>query len=164
MDFNKFFSELKRRNVYKVALAYTITSWLLAQIVALAAETFQAPDWVTKIVFVLLVIGFPIALILAWAFELSPQGMIRTSSTASQENPYPLSKKKPFTSNLLIGVLALIIIGQFAYNKYRGDEPAIADGLENSIAVLPFDDLSSEGDTEWFCDGMTEDILTRLSK
>ncbi len=164
MDLNKFFSELKRRNVYKVALTYAITSWFLAQIVALAAETFQAPDWVTKIVFVLLVIGFPIALILAWAFELSPQGMIRTNSPASEENPYPLSKKKPFTSNLLIGVLAFIIIGQFAYNKYGGDEPAIADSFDNSIAVLPFDDLSSEGDTEWFCDGMTEDILTRLSK
>ena len=107
MDFNKFFAELKRRNVYKVALVYAITSWLLAQIVALAAETFQAPDWVTKIVFVLLVIGFPIALILAWAFEQSPQGMIRTNSLASEENPYPSSKKKPFTNNLLIFMLCL---------------------------------------------------------
>ena len=63
MDFKKFFSELKRRNVYKVALTYAITSWLLAQIVALAADTFGAPDWVTQIIFVVLIIGFPIALI-----------------------------------------------------------------------------------------------------
>jgi len=164
MDFNKFFSELKRRNVYKVALTYAITSWLLAQIVALASDTFGAPDWVTQIIFVILVIGFPIALILAWAFELSPTGMIRTDSVASEENPYPPSKKKPFTNNILIGVLAMIIIGQFIYNKYDENETKINQNFEKSIAVLPFSDLSSEGDTEWFCDGMTEDILTRLSK
>jgi TolB-like protein/Tfp pilus assembly protein PilF len=164
MDFNKFFSELKRRNVYKVALTYAITSWLLAQIVALASDTFGAPDWVTQIIFVILVIGFPIALILAWAFELSPTGMIRTDSIASEQNPYPPSKKKPFTNNILIGVLAMIIIGQFIYNKYDENETEINQDFEKSIAVLPFSDLSSEGDTEWFCDGMTEDILTRLSK
>lgn len=164
MDFNKFFSELKRRNVYKVALTYTITSWLLAQIVALASETFGAPDWVTKIIFVILVIGFPIALILAWAFELSPSGMVRTDSIDSVQNPYPPSKKKPFTSNVLIIVLAMIIIGQFIYNKYDESGTEIKQDVEKSIAVLPFDDLSSEGDAEWFCDGMTEDVLTRLSK
>jgi len=76
MDLKKFFSELKRRNVYKVALTYTITSWLLAQIIALAADTFGAPGWVTKIVFVVLAIGFPIALILAWAFEKKQVGKI----------------------------------------------------------------------------------------
>lgn len=164
MDFKKFFSELKRRNVYKVALTYAITSWLLAQIVALAADTFEAPGWVTKIILVILVIGFPIALILAWAFELSPEGVIRTNSMASEENPYPASKKKPFTNNLVIGVLAVIIIAQFVYSKYGDSAPDNNYDFDKSIAVLPFSDLSSEGDTEWFCDGMTEDILTRLSK
>jgi len=87
MDFKKFFSELKRRNVYKVAMTYAIVAWLLAQIVGLAADTFGAPDWVKKIVFVLLFVGFPIALILAWAFEMSPQGVIRTSSASAKKTP-----------------------------------------------------------------------------
>ena len=85
MDLKKFFSELKRRNVYKVALTYAITSWILAQIVALASDTFGAPDWVTKIVFVVLGLGFPIALILAWAFEMSPTGMMNKLNSRSSK-------------------------------------------------------------------------------
>ena len=94
MDMKKFFSELKRRNVYKVAITYGITVWLLAQLASLAASSFGAPPWVMKMIIVLLFIGFPIALILAWAFEMSPQGMIRTTSVEASENPYSERKKK----------------------------------------------------------------------
>ncbi len=170
MNLKIFFSELKRRNVYKVAITYTIVGWLLAQMAGLAAESFDAPTWVIKMIIVVLLLGFPIALILAWAFEMSPEGMIKTSSLAANENPYSPSKKKPFTSKLFIGFLIMIVIGQFAYNKYWSDtetEISTQDNnsiMEKSIAVLPFDDMSSEGDTEWFCNGVTEDILTNLAK
>ncbi len=164
MDLKKFFSELKRRNVYKVALTYMITSWLLAQIIALAADTFGAPGWVTKIVFVVLFIGFPIALILAWAFEMSPQGMIRTSSSAAQVNPYKADKKKPFTSNLIIGILIIALIGQFAYNKYSDKKPNLVSNMEKTIAVLPFHNDSPNEENLYFCNGMVEEILNSLQK
>ena len=164
MDLKKFFSELKRRNVYKVALTYAITSWLLAQIIALAADTFGAPDWVTKIVFVILAIGLPIALILAWAFEMSPQGIIRTSSVATHENPYSSSRKKPLTNNMFIGILVVIIVGQFAYNKYSNKELFVSGNLEKSIAVLPLRNDSSDKNNEYFGNGIMEDILDHLGK
>jgi len=164
MDLKKFFFELKRRNVYKVALTYAITSWILAQIVALAADTFGAPDWVTKIVFVILVIGFPIALILAWAFEMSPTGMIRTSSSAAQTNPSQANKKKPFAIYLIIGILAVALIGQFAYNKYAVKKQVLATNMEKTIAVLPFHNDSSNEENLYFCNGMVEEILNSLQK
>lgn len=170
MNLKFFFSELKRRNVYKVAITYAIVSWLLAQMAGLAAESFGAPDWVIKMIIVVLLLGFPIALILAWAFEMSPQGMIRTSSVAANENPYTASRKKPFTSKFFIAFLVALVIGQFVYNRYWSDRESDISELDSistsdkSIAVLPFDDMSSGGDTEWFCDGVTEDILTNLAK
>ena len=170
VNLNDLFSELKRRNVYKVAITYAIVSWLLAQMAGLAAESFNAPNWVMKIIIIVLLLGFPIALILAWAFEMSPQGMIKTSSLASEENPYPPSKKKPFTSKLFISFLIIIVIGQFAYNKYSLDADAAVPPRDNStvmnksIAVLPFTDMSSGGDTEWFCNGVAIDIISNLSK
>jgi len=166
----ELFSELKRRNVYKVAITYAIVSWLLAQMAGLAAESFNAPNWVMKIIIIVLLLGFPIALILAWAFEMSPQGMIKTTSLASEGNPYSPSKKKPFTSKFFIGFLIIIVIGQFAYNKYTLNTEAAVLTQDNipimnkSIAVLPFVDMSSGGDTEWFCNGVTMDILTNLAK
>ena len=159
-----FFNELKRRNVYKVALTYAIVAWLIVQIGSVVFETINAPQWVMQVLLFFVIIGFPIALILAWAFEMSPKGMIRTSSLAAKENSYSSKKKKPLTGNIFIGALALIIIGQFAYNRFANKEALKIINVDKSIAVLPFDDLSSEGDTEWFCDGVTEDILTYLSK
>ena len=118
MNFNQFFKELKRRSVYKVAVTYAIVAWLLIQIVSAIIPMLEAPTWIGKTVLILLLVGFPIALILAWAFEMSPEGMIRTSSEAAAENPLPDHKKNPLTSNLLIGVLLLIIVGQFVYTRY----------------------------------------------
>ena len=164
MDLKKFFSELKRRNVYRVALTYAITSWVLAQIVALAADTFGAPNWVTKIVFVILGIGFPIALILAWAFEMSPQGMIRTKSTAAKENHYSTGKKKPLSHNVYIGILLLIIVGQFIYNNYWNQVSINTANMEKTIAVLPFHNDSSNEENLYFCNGMVDEILNSLQK
>ncbi len=117
MNSKKFFKELKRRNVYKVALTYGITAWLLAQVASLACSTFGAPDWVMKMILVLLIIGFPVALIFAWAYEMSPQGLIRTTSSEAENNPYSERQKRPLTGNLLIGFLILLVIKIFKRSK-----------------------------------------------
>ena len=93
MNLKNLLNELKKRNVYRVALTYGITAWLLAEVASLACSTFGAPVWVMKIILVMLIIGFPIALILAWAFELSPKGFIRTTSSEAEENPYSERKR-----------------------------------------------------------------------
>jgi len=175
MNLKKLLNELKMRNVYRVALTYGITAWLLAEVTSLACSTFGAPDWVMKIILVVLIIGFPIALILAWAFELSPKGFIRTTSSEAKENPYSERQKRPLTSSILIGFLALLVIGQFLYNRYasnnRDDENEIkqntvlAEELQKkSIAVLPFKNYSGDSSYEYFCDGMTDEVISRLSK
>ena len=88
MPGNNFFKELKRRNVYKVAITYAIVAWLILQISSIVLPSINAPEWVMQVLLLFVVIGFPIALVLAWAFEMSPQGIIRTTSPASGENPY----------------------------------------------------------------------------
>ena len=113
MNFKKYIAELKRRNVFKVAITYCITAWVLLQVVETVVPIINAPDWLLKVVFVLLIIGLPIALISAWAFEMSPKGIIRTESVEAKENTFSSKKKKPFTSNLLIGFLVIVVIGQF---------------------------------------------------
>ncbi|MDA0197127.1 MAG: hypothetical protein O2951_19175, partial [Bacteroidetes bacterium] len=121
---------------------------------------------------VLFIIGFPIALILAWAFEMSPEGFIRTTSPEAEENPYPDAKKKPLTSNLIIGLLVLALIGQFIYNKYWGANEASSTTSQNivsanigkSIAVLPFTNMSSDPEQDYFSDGVMEEILNHLVK
>ncbi len=164
MNFNQFFKELKRRSVYKVAVTYAVVAWLVAQIAGLGASSYGAPEWVMKMILLVLVVGFPIALILAWAFEMSPQGIIRTTSVAAQENPFPASKKKPLTSNLLIGFLLLVIAGQFIYTKYWQTDGVDTADIEKSIAVLPFKNESANQENQYFCNGMMEAILNHLSK
>ena len=164
MDFKKFFDELKRRNVYKVALTYAITAWLLAQIVALASDAFGAPAWVMRMIIITLVIGFPIALIMAWAFEMSPQGIVRTNSGAAKEKPYSSSKKKPLSHNVFVGILLLIIVGQFIYNKYWNQVSINTANIEKTIAVLPFRNDSPNEENLYFCNGIMEGILDHLSK
>lgn len=164
MNLKNFYSELKRRNVYKVAITYSITAWLIAQIVALTVDTFNAPEWVTPVVFILLLVGFPIALILAWAFEMSPQGIIRTTSEDSINNPYDSHKKKPLTSNIFIGVLLVALIGQFLYFNYSNSSTSHLELLDKSIAILPFRNESANMDNQYFCNGIMEAILNHLSK
>ncbi len=164
MDLKKFFSELKRRNVYKVAITYVIVAWLILQIGSVVFETIKTPDWVMQVLLFFIVIGFPIALILAWAFEMSPQGMIRTNSTSAKENPYSSSKKKPLTHKVLIGILLLIIIGQFVYNKYWNQVSINSANIEKSIAVIPLINLNQKDDLEYFSDGVTQEIIDELAK
>ncbi len=163
MSGTNFFEELKRRNVYRVAVTYAVVAWLLLQIVSVVVPMIEAPLWVGKVVLIVLLVGFPIALLLAWAFEMSPQGFIRTTSPEADTNPLPDHKKKPLTSNVIIGVLVLLLIGQWAYNRDWKTDVKRSD-LEKSIAVLPFKNESSNQENQFFCNGIMEGVLDHLAK
>src|SRR6059036_956018 len=157
-----FFSELKRRNVYKVAIAYAVVGWLLIQIATQVFPFFEIPNWTVRFVVLLLVIGFPVALILAWAFELTPEGIKRAEDVdVSKSITRKTGRKLDFS---IIAVL-LLAVGILLFQRLHPTvSPAVSSSLQKSIAVLPFVDLSQAKDQEYFCDGMSEEILDALSK
>ncbi|MBE9537472.1 MAG: tetratricopeptide repeat protein [Proteobacteria bacterium] len=132
-----FFSELNRRKVFRVSVAYIITAWVLAQVAELMLESFSAPEWVVKAILVLLIIGFPVAAILAWAYELTPEGIKLDSEVTPP--PATESASQPLAAEQLVE-------------------------LAHSIAILPFIDLSEGGDHEYFSDGLAEELLNLLTK
>ena len=169
-----FFSELKRRNVYKVAVAYAVASWLLIQIATQVFPFFEIPNWAVRLVVIILIIGFPIALILSWAFEITPQGIKRESDVEADKSITPHTGRKIVA---LTAVLAVIAAGLLVYQlvgRHGGAVPIAGstegrDGArpsipEKSIAVLPFDNLSSDKENAYFAEGIQDEILTRLSK
>src|SRR5947208_16483682 len=149
MNLPSFFAELKRRHVYKVATAYAIVAWLLMQVASQLFPFFEIPNWAVRLVVLLLIIGFPVALILAWAFELTPDGIKRVEDVAPNESITRRTGRK--LDFLIIGVL-LIVIAVFAYQRY-GPSRRIAVPteplLEKSIAVLPFENLSRDPDNTY---------------
>jgi TolB-like protein len=160
-----FFAELKRRNVYKVAIAYGVVAWLLMQVASQIFPFFDIPNWVVRLVVLALILGFPISLIIAWAFEATPQGIKRTEVADTMPIAATGHKKHTWIYIIVIGALisaALFFIGRYtAGNKI----PAPAnDILNKSIAVLPFENLSSDKENAYFADGIQDEILTRLSK
>ena len=156
------FSELKRRNVYKVAVAYAIVGWLLVQVATQVFPFLEIPNWVVRLVIVLVAIGFPIALVIAWAFELTPEGIKRTEDVdlaASARQP----RKHAWIFVVIVG--AAFSIGLFFIGRYTGRNTASASELPaKSIAVLPFDNLSRDPDNAYFAEGVQDEILTRLAK
>ncbi|HEX4641660.1 MAG TPA: hypothetical protein VH252_09745, partial [Chthoniobacterales bacterium] len=165
-----FFSELKRRNVYKVAVAYAVVGWLLVQIATQTFPFFEIPNWAVRLVILLVVIGFPIALIIAWAFELTPEGLKRTESVA--EAPRRTSGGRVWIYVVIAGVL--LSAGLFFLGRYTAVPTAgTADGsrrsgtaslTEKSVAVLPFENLSEDKANSYFVDGMQDEVITRLAK
>ena len=153
-----FFAELKRRNVYKVAVAYGIVAWLVIQIASTTFPFLGIPAWAVRLVIALALLGFPIALILAWAFELTPQGIRRADDVSPNERTPARSRGKLI---VLIGVAAAIAAGLFFYQLRWSRTSGTA---EPSIAVLPFENLSSDKANEYFASGVQDEILTRLSK
>src|ERR1044071_2257410 len=140
MKINNFFAELKRRNVYKVAVAYAVVGWLVVQISSTVLPTFHAPEWVMQTLVVLVALGFPIALVIAWAFELTPEGIKRTESV--NELPNKSSRGRAWIYVVSIG--AVLSIGLFLLGRYtasRGAASPASASLEKSIAVLPFESL-----------------------
>ena len=145
-DKSSFFAELKRRNVYKVAVAYAVVSWLLVQAASIILPTFEAPAWLMKACIVFLALGFVLAVFVSWAFEMTPEGMKRTANVSADEaRALPHWSKKKF-AGFIIGV-AIIAAGLLAYQFLRTPNSTIAVGADSkSIAVLPFDNLSRDPD------------------
>jgi len=152
-----FFEELKRRKVYRVAIAYIVASWALAQGLAQVLPVFEISNSVIRVVIALLLIGFPLALVLAWVFDITPTGIKRTPSAAVQVLPTPHRRRNLFML-AAAGVIISAGVGFFVLPR------AVAHKVDKSIAVLPFENLSDEKENAYFADGVQDDILTNLSK
>src|SRR6266403_291820 len=146
-----FFEELKRRKVYRVAAAYIIAAGFIIQIASAVFPAWELPNWAFRFVVVLLLIGFPISLILAWAYDLTPQGIRATPAPRTH-------RRQNLIMLIVIGVIVSAVGGFFLFPRSSGRN------IEKSIAVLPFQSLSDEKENAYFADGMQDDILTNLSK
>ncbi len=167
MNRHNFFSELKRRNVYKVAIAYIVGGWALSQGIAQVFPVFDVPNWAIRLIVLLIIIGLPIALVLAWSFELTPQGIKRTEIADAMPEQ---ARRKKHTWIYIVVVGAAFSIGLFFAGRYtagskaESGRPGGPSLPEKSIAVLPFDNLSRDPDNAYFAEGVQDEILTRLGR
>src|SRR6202166_4927844 len=164
MNPGNFFSELKRRNVYKVAVAYAVVGWLLAQIATQIFPFLEIPNWVVRLVIVLIAIGFPIALVIAWAFEATPEGIKRTE-IADAMPAAAGQKKHAWIYVVVIG--AVISVGLFFAGRYTAGSKTTAshnDVSNKSIAVLPLVNTSGDPGNDYFSDGLSEELIAVLAK
>ena len=156
-----FWEELKRRSVVRVGAAYAVVAWLLLQIGATILPSFSAPDWIMRALFFALVVGFPIALSLAWVYELTPLGVMRNEEALREPGLKKLSGRR--VDGLIIGLLAAAVI-YLVINNYdligRGNETAPSQ----SIAVLAFENLSPDSDNGYFADGISDELLNVLAR
>jgi TolB-like protein/Tfp pilus assembly protein PilF len=162
MNLGNFFSELKRRNVYKVAVAYLVAGWALAQGIAQVFPVFDIPNWIVRLIVLLIMIGFPIALVLAWAFEITPEGLKRTEDADATLQ----TRTKSHIWIYVVIVGALLSIGLFMLGRYgfRDKTSSSNEVLAKSVAVLPFGNLSRDPDNEYFAAGIQDEIITRLAQ
>jgi TolB-like protein/Tfp pilus assembly protein PilF len=168
-----FFHELQRRHVVRVAIAYAIAAWVLLQVASIVFPALGAPDWVLRIFIALMALGFPLALILAWAFELTPDGVRRTEPEDSPDVRLPPQQERVgrTLNAIVIGVL-VVAVAVLSWRQFGGrprtaavTAPAAAPAAApaKSIAVLPFDNLSEDKNNGYFASGMQDEILTRLA-
>src|SRR5438093_5967894 len=167
MNPKNFFAELKRRNVYKVAVAYAVVAWLLIQAASILFPTFEAPPWVMKVFVAVLVLGFPIVLVFSWAFEITPEGIKRESEVEPNKSISTHTGRKIVALTIVLAVVATgLLIFQFVRARTtstpRQSESATVSN--RSIAVLPFDNLSGDPQNAYFSEGIQDEILTRLAK
>ena len=174
MNSQNFFAELQRRNVYKVAVAYVVVAWVVIQVATQVFPFFEVPNWAVRLVVVLLVLGFPVALVLAWAFEITPEGIKRAEDVVPNGSITHRTGRK--LTGLIIAV-AFVGLGFFLFQQFRrAPAPAAATIASNlravaeavvdpkSIAVLPFENLSSDKDNGYLVEGLMDEIVTDLVK
>jgi len=174
MKIASFFAELKRRNVYKVAIAYGVVAWLLMQVASQIFPFFEIPNWAVRLVVLLLIIGFPVALILAWAFELTPEGIKRAEAVDEAEK-----RSRGAVWIYIVVIAAVLSVGLFVLGRYSAhrsisNEVGAGERLpatqvnqpisEKSLAVLPFANLSGNPENAYFAAGIQDEIITRLAK
>jgi serine/threonine-protein kinase len=157
-----FFAELKRRNVYKAAVAYGVAAWLLIQIATQVFPFFEIPNWAVRFVVAVLFLGLPIALVFAWIFELTPEGLKRTEHVSPPESMTRRTGRK--LDFAIIGTLLTVIAALVFPRLHSGRTEHVSIAPEKSIAVLPFENLSRDPDNAYFAEGVQEEILGRLSK
>jgi TolB-like protein/Tfp pilus assembly protein PilF len=162
MNPGHFFAELKRRNVYKVAVAYIVAGWALAQGLAQVLPVFSVPTWIIQLLVLLIVLGLPVALGLAWAFELTPEGLKRTEDV--DDATAAARKKRAWIYVVIVG--AIVSIGLFFLGRFSAapTQNAAVDNSVKSIAVLPFENLSDDKQNTYFADGVQDQILTNLGR
>src|SRR5947208_2900666 len=163
MKIANFFAELKRRNVYRVAVAYAVVAWLLIQAASILFPTFETPGWVMKVFVAVVVAGFPIALILAWAFELTPEGLKRTES-ADELSRKSGGRRVWIYVVIIAGAISVSLFFLGRYTASLGGGARQTESSEKSIAVLPFENLSDDKANAYFAIGIQDEIMTRLAK
>ena len=157
-----FFAELKRRNVFRVAAYYLALSWLILQVTDVLSSMLQLPEWTGRLIIFLLVIGFPVALLLAWAFELTPEGLRREVEPGADG---AVAGSRGRQSNYLLAAVIAAAVAVFAWKQAPQDMPDVAEsGVIRSVVVLPFKNLMNDPDQDFFVEGMHDALITQLSK